>query len=118
MRSESVNIKRPLKIDLPKGQSAFLWGPRKTGKMSYLLQRFPDSTRYDLLQTDVFFRFSKEPYLFDVGITGGLMKRSIGTNRGAEFGNAFENFNLMELPGAGIKKAFFRNRNCAVENVS
>jgi hypothetical protein len=25
-------IDRLLKIDLPKGQSAFLWGPRKTGK--------------------------------------------------------------------------------------
>lgn len=63
MSSESVNIKRTLKIDLPRGQSAFLWGPRKTGKTTYLLQRFPKSTRYDLLETDVFFRLSKEPYL-------------------------------------------------------
>lgn len=63
MNSELVNIKRMLKIDLPRGQSAFLWGPRKTGKTTYLKQRFPDSTRYDLLETDTFFRLSKEPYL-------------------------------------------------------
>lgn len=63
MSSKLVNIKRSLKIDLPKGQSTFLWGPRKTGKTTYLLQRFPKSTRYDLLETDTFFRLSKEPYL-------------------------------------------------------
>ncbi|MFH1652503.1 MAG: AAA family ATPase [Pseudomonadota bacterium] len=63
MNSELVNIDRTLKIDLPKGQSAFLWGPRKTGKTTYLLQRFPNTTRYDLLETDTFFRLSKEPYL-------------------------------------------------------
>jgi hypothetical protein len=26
-------IDRLLKIDLPKGRSAFLWGPRKTGRL-------------------------------------------------------------------------------------
>lgn len=26
---------------LPRGQSAFLWGPRKTGKTTYLRDRFP-----------------------------------------------------------------------------
>lgn len=63
MNSELVNIERTLKINLPKGRSTFLWGPRKTGKTTYLLQRFPNSTRYDLLETDIFFRLSKEPYL-------------------------------------------------------
>jgi predicted AAA+ superfamily ATPase len=29
-------IERILNIDLPSGQSAFLWGPRKTGKSTYL----------------------------------------------------------------------------------
>lgn len=63
MTSESVNIDRTLDIDLPKGQSAFLWGPRKTGKTTYLLQKFPKSTRYDLLETDTLLRLSKEPHL-------------------------------------------------------
>lgn len=63
MRSELVNIKRTQKIELPKKQSAFLWGPRKTGKTTFLRQKFPKSTRFDLLETDTFFRLSKEPHL-------------------------------------------------------
>jgi len=56
-------IRRMLHIDLPKGQSAFLWGPRKTGKTTYLKAAFPDSLMYDLLQTDLFLEFSKRPFL-------------------------------------------------------
>ena len=58
------NIKRILKLKLPKGQSAFLWGPRKTGKTSYLKEHFPDSLYYDFLKTDLFFELSKSPSLF------------------------------------------------------
>ena len=56
-------IKRILDLRLPKGQSAFLWGARKTGKTTYLKQKFPDSIMYDFLKTDTFFEFSKRPYL-------------------------------------------------------
>ena len=55
---------RSLRIDLPRGQSAFLWGPRKTGKTTYLAQFFPKSRRYDLLQTDLFLSLLKEPHRF------------------------------------------------------
>ncbi len=54
---------RLLKIKLPKGQSAFLWGPRKTGKTTFLGAAFPDSLSYDLLQTDLFLEFVKRPFL-------------------------------------------------------
>jgi predicted AAA+ superfamily ATPase len=54
---------RLLKIKLPKGQSAFLWGPRKTGKTTFLRAAFPDSLRYDLLQTDLFLELVKRPFL-------------------------------------------------------
>jgi uncharacterized protein len=57
------NIKRILKLELPKGQSAFLWGPRKTGKTSYLKKHFPESLYYDFLKTDLFFELSKNPSL-------------------------------------------------------
>jgi uncharacterized protein len=57
------NIKRILNIDLPQQQSAFLWGPRKTGKSAYLKARFPGSLVYDFLQTDLFLEFSKKPAL-------------------------------------------------------
>lgn len=56
-------IKRILDINLPSGQSAFLWGPRKTGKTMYLRTMFPDSIVYDFLKTDLFLEFSKNPAL-------------------------------------------------------
>ncbi|MDP8238916.1 MAG: AAA family ATPase [Candidatus Hatepunaea meridiana] len=56
-------IKRALNIDLPPGQSAFLWGARKTGKSTYLKTRFPDSLVFDFLKTDLFLEFSMRPSL-------------------------------------------------------
>lgn len=56
-------FKRLLNIDLPQGQSAFLWGARKTGKSTFLKQQFPESLVYDFLKTDLFFKFSKKPSL-------------------------------------------------------
>ena len=56
-------LTRLLNLKLPKGQSAFLWGPRKTGKTTFLRAAFPESLRYDLLQTDIFLEFVKRPFL-------------------------------------------------------
>ncbi len=56
-------IPRFLTIQLPKGQSAFLWGPRKTGKTMFLRTAFPESIVYDLLQTGLFLEFAKRPSL-------------------------------------------------------
>ncbi len=56
-------IERILKIKLPAGQSAFLWGPRKTGKTTYLKSHFPGSIVYDFLRTDLFLELSKHPAL-------------------------------------------------------
>jgi predicted AAA+ superfamily ATPase len=56
-------IKRILNIKLPKQQSTFLWGARKTGKTTYLKSEFPNSIIYDFLKTDLFFEFSKKPSL-------------------------------------------------------
>jgi len=58
-----VKVPRVLNIDLPARQSAFLWGPRKTGKSTYLKSRFPHSLVYDFLQTDLFLELSKAPSL-------------------------------------------------------
>ena len=57
------NIDRLLKIALPKGRSAFLWGPRKTGKTTYLKTAFPNSLTFDMLQTDLFLEYAKRPFL-------------------------------------------------------
>jgi len=56
-------IRRILNIDLPQGQSAFLWGPRKTGKSTYLKDIFPQSLSYDFLKTDLVLEFAKRPSL-------------------------------------------------------
>jgi uncharacterized protein len=56
-------IKRLLDLKLPPKQSAFLWGPRKTGKSTYLKSRFPRSLVYDFLKTDLFIELSKNPSL-------------------------------------------------------
>ncbi len=51
------------KIDLPEGQSAFLWGARKTGKSTYLHTKFPDSISFDLLKTDLALDLMRRPAL-------------------------------------------------------
>lgn len=55
---------RILTIDLPKKQSAFLWGARKTGKSTFLKQQFPNSIYYDFLRSEQFMKFSKFPNVF------------------------------------------------------
>jgi predicted AAA+ superfamily ATPase len=56
-------VERYLKLEIPLGQSIFLWGARNSGKSTYLHRHFPDSIYYDLLQTDIYLRFLKEPFL-------------------------------------------------------
>ena len=68
-------IQRSLKIDLPERQSAFLWGPRKTGKTTFLKTAFPDSTVYDLLQTDLLLEFTKRPSLLRERLLAAEPKR-------------------------------------------
>ena len=57
------NISRILDMQLPRHQSAFLWGARKTGKTTYLKEKFPNSVVYEFLKTDLFFEMSKNPSL-------------------------------------------------------
>ena len=52
-------LKRTLVLDLPKRQSLFLWGARKTGKSTYLKDKFPNSLYIDLLDHNTFLRYSK-----------------------------------------------------------
>ena len=54
--------KRLPSIDLPAGQSAFLWGPRKTGKSTLLRLRFPAAARFDLLDTRLMLELTRAPW--------------------------------------------------------
>lgn len=54
---------RRLDLNLPKQQSAFLWGARQTGKSSFLKSHFKQAIYHDLLDTHEFMRFTRSPYL-------------------------------------------------------
>ena len=58
-----ASIQRLLNLALPPKQSAFLWGPRKTGKSTYLKERFPQSLVYNFLDTDLVLEFARRPAL-------------------------------------------------------
>ena len=45
-----VHIHRYLDLELPPGQSLFLWGARKVGKTTFLRERYPRSVFFDLLR--------------------------------------------------------------------
>jgi len=57
----NVHYDRTLSIELPPGQSAFLWGARKTGKSTYLKRKFPNARVYDLLLSDLYLDLAKNP---------------------------------------------------------
>ncbi len=44
-------------------RSVFLWGPRKTGKSSWIRQHLPEARVIDLLQTDVYYDYVRRPAL-------------------------------------------------------
>lgn len=56
-------FKRLMNLQLPQGQSAFLWGARNTGKSTFLLSHYPNAIYYDLLETDQVTRLLTQPHL-------------------------------------------------------
>lgn len=59
--SNTELIQRIQKIDPAADRSAFLWGPRKTGKTTLLRQQFPEACWIDLLDYDLFLSLSQRP---------------------------------------------------------
>lgn len=56
-------LRRQVRLDLPHEQSAFLWGPRRTGKSYWLRSRFADAVFIDLLRSDTYFEYMQRPAL-------------------------------------------------------
>ena len=54
---------RFLKLEETAEDSLFLWGARQTGKSTLLKVLFPNSRRYDLLQSEEFERLFRSPDL-------------------------------------------------------
>ncbi len=61
---ENLHYQRFLSLDLPKKQSIFLWGARKTGKSTFLKTTFPESPYIDFLKHDIYLKYLKTPSLF------------------------------------------------------
>lgn len=53
---------RFLKMNLEKGVSAFLWGAPKTGKSTYLKDTYPNSVRFDFLDSQKYLEYIKSPW--------------------------------------------------------
>ena len=54
----------PRRLDLARDlrtRSVFLFGPRQTGKTTWLRQCFPDAPWFNLLHGEVFLRLSRDP---------------------------------------------------------
>jgi predicted AAA+ superfamily ATPase len=56
-------VKRALDLRLPRGQSAFLWGPRRVGKSYWIREHLPRAPLIDLLQSDVYGEYAARPAL-------------------------------------------------------
>ena len=56
-------IKRLFSLSLPRGRSAFLWGPRKVGKTYWIHHSLAQAMVIDLLKTDVFADYASRPAL-------------------------------------------------------
>ena len=63
MQKAKREYKRIIDLDFSGAKGLFLFGPRQTGKSYWLRKKFPKSIYYDLLLSDVFFRFSRKPHL-------------------------------------------------------
>lgn len=56
-------LTRNIDLSLPKGQSCFLWGPRKAGKSYWIRHHLKDALLIDLLRSDVFSEYAARPAL-------------------------------------------------------
>ncbi|MBM3756583.1 MAG: ATP-binding protein [Acidobacteria bacterium] len=67
----STMLERALRLSGPLSHySLFLFGPRQTGKTTYLRQELPHAVFYNLLETNVFRELSNRPELIRQRLTG------------------------------------------------
>jgi len=64
-------LQRALRLSIPlELHSAFLFGPRQTGKTTHIRQEFPNAIFYNLLETNVFRELRERPELIRQRLTG------------------------------------------------
>jgi uncharacterized protein len=52
-------------LKYPKNKSFFLFGPRGTGKSSWVRQQFPDTLYFDFLESNIYYQLSASPQRLD-----------------------------------------------------
>ena len=57
-----MTFKRIVNLNFSGSKGLFLFGPRQTGKTYWLRKKFPKNIYYDLLMSDLFFKFVRHPY--------------------------------------------------------
>jgi len=55
------NLVRSIDLSFTTNKSCFLFGPRQTGKSTLLKNTFPDSPYFNLLNSELFLKYSKRP---------------------------------------------------------
>jgi uncharacterized protein len=73
-----IKYKRLLHVPETDHHSYFLWGPRGSGKSTWLKDAFPDAIKIDLLKSDVFSEYKARPYLLrerysEISVPGPLV---------------------------------------------
>lgn len=63
MNSSKQVLNRVFSPKIPLGKTVFFWGARKTGKTNYLKKNYPGSKYFDLLNTELFIKYTEKPYL-------------------------------------------------------
>ena len=58
-----MDISRLFELPDEPGQSVFLWGPRKTGKSTWIRDHLKDVFLVDLLKSQVYYDYSTQPQL-------------------------------------------------------
>ena len=68
--------KRIISLDKKPTRSFFLWGPRQTGKSSFLKKQYPDALYIDLLKTEEFISFQQNPAILRERIRAAVKNKS------------------------------------------
>lgn len=70
-------IIRAIKLPSKPEESFFLWGPRQTGKSSLLKYSYPDSLFINLLDTQIYLKYLKEPWLLREEIYAAIKNKNL-----------------------------------------
>ena len=72
-----MEFKRIIDLDFTGAKGLFLFGPRQTGKSYWLRKKFPHSPYYDLLMSDLYFKYLHSPHVFREELLAQKVTRTV-----------------------------------------